>query len=101
MAKEDRPNDSRHIFFDVLGNRPVLQFLFMAGKPRRIRCLRIVLWDENAINFFLYLQKGSEIGIIGHLTMRVVKRKWITEVESSHLILLKNMLARQTDGTRP
>jgi single-stranded DNA-binding protein len=89
-----------NIFFDVLGNRPVLKFLFMAGKPRPIRCLWIVLWDENAIKFFPYLQKGSEVGVIGHLTMRVVKRKWITEVEASHLILLKNIKWENGDAPR-
>jgi single-stranded DNA-binding protein len=84
-------NITGNIFFDVLGDRPFLRLLLMAGKPRPIKGLRIVLWGDNAMKFFPYLQKGSEIGVIGQLTMREYAGKWITEVEANHLILLRNI----------
>jgi single-stranded DNA-binding protein len=84
-------NITGNIFFEVVNNKPYLRLLLMAGKPRRITGLRIVLTGDNARKFFPYLKKGSEIGVIGLLTTREHRGKWITEVDATHLILLRNI----------
>jgi single-stranded DNA-binding protein len=84
-------NITGNIFFELIDNKPFLRLLLMAGKPRPIKGLRVILWRENATKFFPYLQKGSEIGVIGQLTMRQFKGNWITEVEANHLILMRNI----------
>jgi single-stranded DNA-binding protein len=84
-------NITGNIHFDILGDRPFLRLILMAGRPRIIAGLRIVLWDDKATKFFPYLQRGSEIGVIGHLMTREYKGKIITEVEANHLILLRNI----------
>lgn len=84
-------NITGNIYFEVVNNKPYLRLLLMAGKPRRITGLRIILTGDNARRFFPYLKKGSEIGVIGLLTTREHGGKWITEVDATHLILLRNI----------
>ncbi len=84
-------NITGNIHFDNLGGRPFLRLILMAGRPCLIKGLRIILWDENAVKFFPYMQRGSEIGVLGHLMTRTYKGKEITEVQANHLILLRNI----------
>ena len=92
-------NITGNIHYDILGGRPFLRLILMAGRPRVITGLRIILWDDKATKFFPYLQRGSEIGVIGLLITREYKGKLITEVEANHLILLRNI--NWENGPRP
>jgi single-stranded DNA-binding protein len=72
-------------------SRPFLRILLMSSRPRIVKGLRIIMWDEMADMYFPYLAKGSELGVIGHIVTRDYEEKIITEVEAKHLILLRNI----------
>ena len=88
-------NITGDIYYDRLlikgAERPFLRIILMASRPRFIGGLRIVLWDENADLFYPYLQRGSEIGILGELQTRQFKGKTVFEVEAANLVLLRNI----------
>ena len=71
--------------------RPFLRLILMSSRPRYVGGMRIVLWDEMAELFFPYLQKGSEIAVIGQLQTREHKEKLIYEVEATNLVLLRHV----------
>lgn len=88
-------NITGDIYFDRLlikgVERPFLRVILMASRPHFIGGLRIVLWDEKAEQFYPYLQRGSEIGVLGALQTRQFKGKTIHEVEASNLVLMRNL----------
>jgi single-stranded DNA-binding protein len=71
--------------------RPFLRILLMSSRPRIVKGLRVIMWDDMATMYFPYLTKGSELGVIGHLVTRDYEDKIIIEVEAKHLILLRNI----------
>jgi single-stranded DNA-binding protein len=92
-------NITADIHFDVLGGRQFLRLFLMSGKPRVLRGLRVVLWDERAKSFYPYLRRGSEIGVFGYLTTHRYMEKLIVEVEATNLILLRNIDWEAGNGT--
>jgi len=84
-------NITGDIYFDVLKGRPFLRLILMTGKPWVIQGMRVVLWDDHAKVFYPYLRKGSELGVIGHITTRPYKDRMVTEIEAVHLVLLRNI----------
>jgi len=72
-------------------DRPFLRILLMSSRPRIVKGLRVIMWDDMATMYFPYLMKGSELGVIGHIVTRDFEGKTITEVEAKHLILLRNI----------
>jgi single-stranded DNA-binding protein len=88
-------NITGDIYYDRLlikqVERPFLRLILMSSRPRYVGGMRIVLWDEMAELFFPYLQKGSEIAVIGQLQTREHKEKLIYEVEASNLVLLRHI----------
>ena len=60
-------------------------------RPRPVRGLRVVLWDEKAELYFPYLKKGSELAVIGQFQSRQHKGKLVHEVVSESLLLLRNV----------
>jgi single-stranded DNA-binding protein len=88
-------NITGDIYYDQLlikqEKRPFLRLILMSSRPRHVAGMRIVLWDEMADLFFPYLQKGSEIAVIGHLQTREHKEKLIHEIEATNLILLRKI----------
>jgi single-stranded DNA-binding protein len=77
--------------------RPFLRILLMSSRPRIVKGLRVIMWDDMATMYFPYLTKGSELGVIGHLVTRDYEDKIIIEVEAKHLILLRNINWNGTD----
>jgi single-stranded DNA-binding protein len=88
-------NITGDIYFDrflIRGEkRSFLRLILMAERPRSVRGMRIVLWDEKAELYFPYLKKGSELAVIGQFESRMHKDKWIHEVVSESLLLLRNI----------
>jgi single-stranded DNA-binding protein len=88
-------NITSDIYFDHLlisgKQRPFLRLVLMSSRPRPLRGMRIVLWDEKAELFFPYLQTGSEIAVIGPLQTRQFKDKLVHEIEAINLILLRKI----------
>ena len=72
-------------------DRPFLRILLMSSRPRIVKGLRVIMWDDMATMYFPYLAKGSELGVIGHIVTRDYGDKIITEVEAKHLILLRHI----------
>lgn len=70
--------------------RPFLRLLLLAGRPRFISGLRIVLVNGLAKDLYPALRRGSEIGVIGHLVTRKHKGSFVAEVEARNLALLRN-----------
>ena len=88
-------NITRDIYFDrfqINGEeRSFLRLILMAERPRSVRGLRIVLWDEKAELYFPYLKKGSELAVIGQFQTRMHNEKIVHEVVSESLLLLRNI----------
>jgi single-stranded DNA-binding protein len=53
--------------------------------------MRVVLWDEKAELYYPYLKKGSELAVIGQFESRMHKDRWVHEVVSENLLLLRNI----------
>jgi single-stranded DNA-binding protein len=71
--------------------RPFLRILLMSSRPRIVKGLRVIMWDDMATMYFPYLTKGSELGVLGHLVTRDYADKIITEVEAKNLVLMRNI----------
>lgn len=88
-------NITGDIYYDHLlihqVERPFLRLILMSSRPRYVAGLRIVLWDEMADLYFPYLQRGSEIAVIGQFQTRQHKEKQIYEIEAADLILLRHV----------
>ncbi len=88
-------NITGDIYYDRLRikgvERPFLRLILMSSRPNFVGGMRIVLWDEKAELFFPYLQRGSEIAVVGHLQTRQHKEKLIHEIEAANLILLRKV----------
>ena len=88
-------NITGDIYYDRLrikgAERPFLRLILMASRPRYVGGMRIVLWDEKADLFFPYLQRGSEVAVVGLLQTREHKEKLVYEVEATNLILLRKV----------
>lgn len=88
-------NITGDIYYDRLlikrEKRPFLRLILMSSRPRYVGGMRVVLWDEMAELFFPYLQRGSEIAVIGQLQTREHKEKLVHEIEASNLILLRKV----------
>jgi single-stranded DNA-binding protein len=88
-------NITSDIYYDHLlikgAERSFLRLILMSSRPRVISGMRVVLWDEQADLFHPYLQRGSEIGVVGALQTREFKGKVVCEIEASNLILLRNI----------
>ncbi len=88
-------NITGDIYYDQLlikqEKRAFLRLILMSSRPRHVAGMRIVLWDEMADLFFPYLQRGSEIAVIGHLQTREHKEKLVHEIEATNLILLRRI----------
>lgn len=88
-------NITGDIYYDRLlikgVTRPFLRVILMSCRPRNVSGLRITLWDEKAELFYPYLQKGSQIAVIGMFQSRVYREKLVHEVEAVNLALLKNI----------
>ena len=88
-------NITGDIYYDQLlikhEKRPFLRLILMSSRPRYVAGMRVVLWDDMAELFFPYLQRGSEIAVIGHLQTREHKEKLVHEIEATNLILLRKV----------
>ena len=88
-------NITGNIYFDRFlmksERRSFLRLLLMAHRPRPLRGLRVVLWDEKAELYYPYLKKGSELAVIGQFEIRQYRDKMIHEVVSESLLLLRNI----------
>jgi single-stranded DNA-binding protein len=88
-------NITGNIYFDRFlmksEKRSFLRVLLMAHRPRPLRGLRVVLWDEKAELYYPYLKKGSELAVIGQFETRQYRGKMIHEVVSESLLLLRNI----------
>jgi single-stranded DNA-binding protein len=88
-------NITGNIYFDRFlmksERRSFLRLLLMASRPRPLRGLRVVLWDEKAELYYPYLKKGSELAVIGQFETRSHRGKLIHEVVSESLLLLRNI----------
>jgi single-stranded DNA-binding protein len=88
-------NITGDIYFDrfLIQNRKrsFLRLILMAERPRHLRGMRVVLWDEKAELYFPYLRKGSELAVIGQIESRQHKEKWIHVVVSENLLLLRHI----------
>jgi single-stranded DNA-binding protein len=71
--------------------RSYLRLILMTSRPRLLQGMRIVLWDQKADLYCSYLQKGSEIAVVGQLQSRIFRGKLVHEVEAENLILLRNI----------
>jgi len=88
-------NITGDIYYDRLQikghERPFLRLILMSSRPRMVGGIRVVVWDEKAELFFPYLQRGSQIAVIGHLQTREYKGKLVFEIDATNLILLRNI----------
>lgn len=88
-------NITGDIYFDRFlmhsRQRSFLRLILMAERPRAVRGMRVVLWDEKAELYFPYLKKGSELAVIGQFESRMHKGKWVHEVVSENLLLLRKI----------
>jgi single-stranded DNA-binding protein len=83
-------NIAGDIYSGKQNGRPLLRLLMNTGRPRLITGIRIVLLDGQANEFYSSLRKGSEIGILGHITNRWYQHNYVSEVEVRNLVLLRN-----------
>lgn len=83
-------NIAGDIYSGTQNGRSLLRLLLISGRPRLITGIRIVLLDDRAKELYTSLRKGSEIGVIGHLTTRRHERNFVSEVEVRNLVLLRN-----------
>lgn len=97
-------NITGDIYFDHLlikgVERPFLRLILMASRPRVISGMRITLWDEKAELYFPYLQRGSEIAVLGFLQSRQFKGKLVHEIEAADLLLLRRINWEQGESER-
>jgi single-stranded DNA-binding protein len=97
-------NITGDIYYDRLlikgVERSFLRLILMASRPRVVSGMRIVLWDEQAELFYPYLQRGSEIGVLGALQSRQFKGKLVHEIEAAHLMLLRRINWDQGEAER-
>lgn len=97
-------NITGDIYFDrfmIKGEkRSFLRLILMAERPRSVRGMRIVLWDQKAELYFPYLKKGSELAVIGQFQTRTHQDKLIHEVVSESLLLLRNIDWERGENTR-
>ncbi len=88
-------NITGDIYFDrflIKGEqRSFLRLILMAERPRAVYGMRVVLWDQKAELYFPYLKKGSELAVLGQFVSRQHKDKWINEIVSESLLLLRNV----------
>ncbi len=88
-------NITGNIHFNVVTRdgreRPFLRILLMSSRPRIVKGLRVIMWDDMATMYFPYLAKGSELGVIGHIVTREHREQNIAEIEAKHLVLLRNI----------
>ena len=88
-------NITGDIYFDRFlmkgKQRSFLRLILMAERPRSLRGIRVVLWDEKAELYYPYLKKGSGLAVIGQIESRQYKEKWVQEVISESLLLLRNI----------
>ena len=83
-------NISGDIYLGQHNSRSLLRLLLFSDHPRPVSRFRIVLQDGKAKEFYAALRKGSEIGVIGHITTRRYERSFVEEVEARNLVLLRN-----------
>lgn len=83
-------NISGDIYLGQHNGRSLLRLLLFSDHPRPVSKFRIVLQDGKAKEFYAALRKGSEIGVIGHVTTRRYERNFVAEVEARNLILLRS-----------
>lgn len=67
-------NIAGDIYSGKQNGRSLLRLLMITGRPRIITGIRIVLLDGKGNEFYSSLRKGSEIGILGHITNRWWRR---------------------------
>ena len=83
-------NIAGDIYLNQNGRRPLLRLLLFSGQPRLVTGLRTVLLDGKAREFYGSLRKGSEIGVIGHITTHQHQGHFVTEIEVMNLLLVRN-----------
>ena len=83
-------NISGDIYLGQHSGRSLLRLLLFSDHPRPVCRFRIVLLDGKAKEFYAALRKGSEIGVIGHVTTRRYEHNFVEEVEARNLVLLRN-----------
>jgi single-stranded DNA-binding protein len=83
-------NIAGDIYSGKQNERSLLRLLMISGRPRLITGIRTVLLDGQANEFYSSLRKGSEIGILGHITNRWFQHNYVSEVEVRNLVLLRN-----------
>jgi single-stranded DNA-binding protein len=83
-------NISGDIYLGQHNGRSLLRLLLFSDHPRPVSKFRIVLQDGKAKEFYAALRKGSEIGVIGHVTTRRYESNFVAEVEARNLILLRS-----------
>jgi single-stranded DNA-binding protein len=69
--------------------RPLLRLLLLSGRPCFVSGIRLLLLDGKGKELYKSLRKGSEIGILGHLSTRHHERNFVLEVEVTNLVLLR------------
>ena len=67
-----------------------LRLILMAGRPRIITGLRVLLIGPEAGKFRPCVRRGSEIGLVGYLRTRTFQGKTVMEIVVNHLVLLRN-----------
>ena len=95
-------NIAGDIYSGTHNGRPFTRLLLLSGRPRLIMGLRTVLLEGREKELCSSLEKGSEIGVIGHETTRRHDRSCIVEVEARNLVLLRNFswAGFETHGTK-
>ena len=97
-------NITGDIYFDRFmihkRQRPFLRLILIADRPRAVRGMRIVLWDEKAELYYPYLKKGSELAVIGQFESRMYKDRWVHEVIADNLLLLRRIDWEQGETVR-
>ena len=83
-------NISGDIYLGQHTGRSSLRLLLFSDHPRPVSKFRIVLQDGKAKEFYAALRKGSEIGVIGHVTTRRHEHNFVAEVEARNLVLLRS-----------
>ncbi len=93
-------NISGDIYLGQHNGRSLLRLLLFSDHPRPVSKFRIVLQDGKAKEFYAALRKGSEIGVIGHVTTRQYERSFVAEVEARNLVLLRSFSWSDIDTKR-
>ena len=83
-------NISGDIYLGQHTGRSLLRLLLFSDHPRPVSKFRIVLQDGKEKEFYAALRKGSEIGVIGHVTTRRHEHNFVAEVEARNLVLLNS-----------